>query len=130
MRYSHNTNERSASEAIRFVAENRGRRSNYVNQHAALTTNCHRTMYEKLTLLNVDDEAEIFLSQFNKHAEVQSRTDQTMTVRMNSPIFWLIASAAYTIIHAFEPDHGDFDAYGVKIAANDIVFVEANNKER
>ena len=53
-----------------------------------------------------------------------------MRVPVNCPISSLLFLCSYITINAFEPDYRDFDAYGVKIASNDNVFVEANNKEQ
>ena len=53
-----------------------------------------------------------------------------MQVRMNRPISSLLFLCFHVIINAFDRSNYDFDAYGVKIASNDNVFVEAYNKEK
>ena len=34
-----------------------------------------------------------------------------------------------TIVEAFSPDYNDYDAYGIKIAVNDIIFMQAKNQD-
>ena len=96
----------------------------------ALKPNCRYTMYVELASPNCDDEAEVFLPELSEPVLVQSRTNHNMRVRMNCSMLSLIFLCSYVIIDAFDPKYNDFDAYGVKIAANDLVFVEANNKEQ
>jgi hypothetical protein len=43
-------------------------------------------------------------------------------------VFLVTLIRVYTVIGTFSPDTTDFDAYGVKIAANDVLFVEANGQ--
>ena len=41
----------------------------------------------------------------------------------------LLLIYSHTIIDGFIPDYSDYDAYGIKIAANDIIFIEAKNQD-
>ena len=52
-----------------------------------------------------------------------------MKVHRDPFLCLLLLLSSLTIINGFSPDYNDYDAYGTKIAINDILFVEAKNQD-
>jgi hypothetical protein len=49
---------------------------------------------------------------------------------MRHLLLLLVLLHPHSITTTFAPDTSDFDAYGLKIAANDVLFAQAKNKAK
>ena len=84
-----------------------------------LSSNCSRKAYKYAS----------FFSQYViDYSSIQLRSSRR--TEMDWLLFILLLLDCRMVITIFTPDTSDFDAYGVKIAANAILFAQAKNQEQ
>ena len=85
---------------------------------------CQALLFVSLAL-SFSDEKSICFPWKTLHFHVASSRLQSL---MMWQVYLIVLLWTNTVIIGFSPDTSDFDAYGVKVAANNVLFVQAKSK--